>query len=144
MTGPRFRQFFVAFRFRVMVWKKSGRVRALNTFAALTTNHLPTKGESWLPISVLQVPARNLGDSQFSLSASLKSKEKLSKTWKQTRMQSRSISATKQHSPLKLIPSTSFTQSYQIGKLETRGVSRNGHPFTANPLCLDGRSSFIP
>ena len=85
--------------------------------------------------------ARTAGDSQFSLSASLKLKARSWKTWKQTRMQSQSTSKTRLLSVLKSIQSTFFTLSYQTGKLETHGASSSGHLSTANQLCSDGRNA---
>ena len=103
---------------------------------SLTTNPLLSKGDLWLVNRV--APARNSGDSQFSLSASLKLKERSWNPWKQTRTQSRFISAIKQHSLLKWIPATSFTRNWQTGKLETCEASNSGLLSTANQLCSDG------
>jgi hypothetical protein len=59
--------FLLPFATCIHVSKKSGRVRASNTGAALTTNHLLTKGDPWLP-SILAKRPRSITPSTCSIS----------------------------------------------------------------------------
>ena len=114
---------------------ESGRVRACNTFAALTTNHL-YRGDPWL---VNSVPLPISGTQ--ACYDSLRSKEKSWTALKRMPKQSRSFSGTRLLSASTSILPSSFIPNSQTCERETGGASNDGEVFTANQQWLDGRKT---
>jgi hypothetical protein len=114
----------------------TGTLGAFDTERALTLNHLPMKGDLWLPLSVSDARA------VLDFSASLRSK---AKSWKllrliQTSPESRFSFKTRSRSASILTLLSSLIPSCQTGKPETGVASNVGDRYEVNRPWFHGHN----